>query len=212
MQLNLDAMPMFPLSTVLFPSARIPLHVFEHRYRVMLRQCLETDGCFGIVLISRGSEVGGGESRTSFGTVSVIENASWLPDGRAIVVARAMDRVRVLEWLEDEPFPRARVELLEEPSAAEEDLLAAFSSAWASLRRAQALLSEMEEGRVNLPDHPPAPLSLSDASWWLCDMAPLGPHDRQRLLESPDALERLGLLERLTEELADDLERLLAGG
>ncbi|MET1002223.1 MAG: LON peptidase substrate-binding domain-containing protein, partial [Acidimicrobiia bacterium] len=51
---------MFPLGSVLFPHALLPLHVFEPRYRVMMRHCLEGDKEFGVVLIERGSEVGGG--------------------------------------------------------------------------------------------------------------------------------------------------------
>ena len=56
-------LPMFPLGTVLFPYAVLPLHVFEPRYRALTEHCLAGDGCFGVVLIERGSEVGGGDTR-----------------------------------------------------------------------------------------------------------------------------------------------------
>src|SRR6202044_2208664 len=55
---------MFPLSAVLFPHATMPLHVFEPRYRELLRDCLAGDARFGIVLIERGSEGGGGDERS----------------------------------------------------------------------------------------------------------------------------------------------------
>ena len=55
-------MPMFPLGTVLLPGGVLPLHVFEPRYRKMVTDCVESpDHEFGVVLIERGSEVGGGE-------------------------------------------------------------------------------------------------------------------------------------------------------
>jgi hypothetical protein len=59
---------MFPLSTVLFPHAQIPLHVFEPRYRALTKDALAGDSRFGIVLIERGSEVGGGDQRMAVGT------------------------------------------------------------------------------------------------------------------------------------------------
>ena len=63
---------MFPLSTVLFPQAGLPLHVFEERYRTLMAECLDGDGEFGVVLIARGSEVGGGDQRVDIGTVARI--------------------------------------------------------------------------------------------------------------------------------------------
>ncbi len=60
-------LPMFPLSAVLFPYASMPLHVFEPRYRALMRDCLAGDPRFGVVLIERGSEVGGGDQRSSRG-------------------------------------------------------------------------------------------------------------------------------------------------
>ena len=57
---------MFPLGTVLFPHAPLPLHIFEPRYRALVQECIDGDGEFGVVLIERGFEVGGGDTR--FGT------------------------------------------------------------------------------------------------------------------------------------------------
>jgi uncharacterized protein len=69
------AMPMFPLGTVLFPHALLPLHVFEPRYRLMTRRVLAGDGELGVVLIERGSEVGGGDTRFGVGTVARVVRA-----------------------------------------------------------------------------------------------------------------------------------------
>ncbi|MEY2464632.1 MAG: ATP-dependent Lon protease, partial [Acidimicrobiaceae bacterium] len=68
----MSELPMFPLGTVLFPSVFLPLHVFEPRYREMTRHCLDTQREFGVVLIERGSEVGGDDVRTQVGTVARI--------------------------------------------------------------------------------------------------------------------------------------------
>ncbi len=135
---------MFPLSTVLFPGAGLPLHVFEERYRVLMGHCLDGDGEFGVVLISRGSEVGGGDQRVGIGTVARIANVAELEDGRLLVVATGVRRVRVEDWLPDDPYPQAVVEDLPDLSGADGDTDAgALDAAEASLRRLRSLLSEL---------------------------------------------------------------------
>ncbi len=78
---------MFPLSTVLFPGTVIPLHIFEERYRALTKDCLAGDGRFGIVLIERGIETGGGDQRATTGTVVRIMQAQELEDGRWLMLA-----------------------------------------------------------------------------------------------------------------------------
>jgi Lon protease-like protein len=73
---------MFPLSSPLMPHTGVPLHVFEERYRIMVRTCIDDDRRFGVVLIERGAEVGGGDERADVGTLAEIADAEELPDGR----------------------------------------------------------------------------------------------------------------------------------
>ena len=200
---------MFPLSTVLFPEAGLPLHVFEERYRTLMGSCLESDGEFGVVLIARGSEVGGGDLRTDVGTVARIANVAELEDGRMLVVATGVRRVRVEDWLPDDPYPCALVEDLPDPdqSCPGEVLMAAEGS----LRRLRSLLSE-------LGDVPALPHSLritgdpDDIGWQLCDMAPLVSLDLQRLLVADGLEARMQLLVELCDAMSGDVIGLLAGG
>ena len=197
---------MFPLSTVLFPHADLSLHVFEPRYRELVRDCLDTDGTFGVVLITRGSEVGGGDQRTGVGTMARIRAASPQPDGRWVLVARGTERFRVAGWLPEEPYPLAMVE----PLPAEPMDLAGpvLTRAASRVRRVRALLSELGEH----PAMPPDPDLLpggAERMWGLCAAAPLSMFDRQRLLESEDPVARLDLLIELSEEMAQDMTRLL---
>ena len=99
---------MFPLGSVLFPSIFLPLHVFEPRYRALARHCLDGDQEFGVVLIERGSEVGGDDVRTSVGTVARILEAAELEDGRWVLGTVGTRRIRVRGWLPDDPYPRRR--------------------------------------------------------------------------------------------------------
>lgn len=102
---------MFPLGSVLLPGGGLPLHVFEPRYQALVRHCIEAPGHeFGVVLIDRGSEVGGGESRRDVGVVARMVKIAPLDGGRFAVLAVGTRRIRVVEWLPDDPYPRAVVE------------------------------------------------------------------------------------------------------
>src|SRR5690349_16753436 len=104
--------PMFPLGTVLFPYALLPLHVFEPRYRMMMQHVLDGDREFGVVLIERGSEVGGGDSRFDVGTIARVVQIAELPDGRYAVSTVGIRRFRVRRWLDDDPYPRAEIDAI----------------------------------------------------------------------------------------------------
>ena len=189
--------PMFPLGTVLFPGAFLPLHVFEPRYRAMTQECLAGDRCFGVVLIERGSEVGGGDTRVSVGTRATIADARELDDGRWLLGVIGVERVRVVEWLPDEPYPRAVVDVLDEPapSEASRDRAAHVEG---QLRRALGLWSELGERG------PPATFDLAEdrvvATYQMCALAPVGPADSQALLEAAGTDERLALLETFLDD------------
>ena len=73
---------MFPLGSVLFPGALLPLHVFEPRYRQLVKDCLAGEPEFGVVLIDRGHEVGGGDVRREVGAVARDPGGERAPDGR----------------------------------------------------------------------------------------------------------------------------------
>jgi Lon protease-like protein len=200
---------MFPLSTVLFPGATLPLHVFEERYRALMADCLAQEGEFGVVLITRGSEVGGGDQRVDVGTVARISQVSPLADGRMLVVARGLRRVLVDRWLPDDPYPLAVVGELQAESGPGDP--GAMAGAEAAVRRLRSLLSE-------LGDAPALPHDLDltgrdeDVGWQLCALAPLNLIDRQQLLACPGLGARMGLLCQLCTDMAGDVVSLLAGG
>lgn len=202
-------LPMFPLSAVLFPYAVLPLHVFEPRYRVLVHDVLRTGQEFGVVLIERGSEVGGGDSRFGVGTVARVTEAAQFEDGRWGVLAVGGRRIRIATWLPDDPYPVALVEDIPEPRLDARQALALDDAARA-VRRALTLKAELGEpaapSRFELDDDP------DRAAYRLAAMAPLGPVDHQRLLETDDAGERLRLLVALASEAGDLLAYRLSGG
>lgn len=202
-----EPLAMFPLASVVFPGTELPLHVFERRYQQLARDVLCGTKEFGICLISRGSEVGGGDERVRVGTKVRIELAAPLEGDRWILVTRGVERFRVLRWLEDDPYPRALVEPLpaEGEPAAHDEIVAALSAVKA-LRRLQ---SELADGWsmpcVDLKfEH-----DQSTAPWVLCAMAPLSLCDLQALLEVPSNSARLALLRELCEAKTRDLQAVL---
>lgn len=208
-------LPMFPLSTVLFPTGRLPLHVFEARYRAMVRACAADDRRFGVVLIARGSEVGGGDERLDTGTVATIVALSETRDGRFGLVVTGHRRLRVCRWLPEEDYPKAEVAVLPpvppvdpgEPFP-DEPLALEIARATQEVRSIRALWSELGQGPALAGD-----LELGESEeeqvWRLCSLAPLGPLDRQRLLEAESLLGRLRLLIDLVGSLRGDYLALL---
>ena len=206
---------MFPLGTVLVPGMVLPLHVFEPRYRRMVDDSRKQhDGTFGVVLIERGSEVGGGDVRTDVGTLARIVRAEELPDGRWILGVLGIHRIRVERWLPDDPYPRAEIhewaEQLQEPAAAAEGAADDRAEVTTLLRRAAALRREMGEPA------PPLDLELADdpvvAGYQATVVAPLGPADRQALLAAPTVPARWRLLRELLVDQIDLLQARLAAG
>jgi Lon protease-like protein len=134
-------LPMFPLSTVIFPHQRLPLHVFEPRFRRLVDDVHAGDGRFGICLIARGSEVGGGDERVALGTLVELRAVFPFSDGRSMLVVDGRERIRVRRWLDESPYPRAEVEVHRESARAPTpELLAATEAAVRALRH---LHSEM---------------------------------------------------------------------
>jgi len=109
-------LPLFPLNTVLCPGIALPLHIFEDRYRAMVRHCLDTMSPFGVVLIRRGRETGTGTvSFTAIGTVAEIRDAGTFDDGRyelLVVGTRRFEIRRVVSGRR--PYLVAEVDLLDE--------------------------------------------------------------------------------------------------
>ena len=216
----MSELPMFPLGTVLFPSVYLPLHAFEPRYQALVRHCLDGDRQFGVVLIERGSEVGGGDLRAMVGTVAHILEAVEMDGGRWALGTVGVRRVRVTGWLDDDPYPRAEVEdWPDQPAPHRAEQLPLLEGAGLSdrldevtgrLRRVLALSAEMGDRVAD------STLELADdvelASFQMAAVGPFGPADQQQLLATASTAARLEGLATLLAEAEDDLTRRLELG
>jgi uncharacterized protein len=203
-------LPIFPLGSVLVPTQVIPLHIFEERYRALMSDLTEPGAAreLGVVLIERGSEVGGGELRVRRGTLAHLIEAEQLPDGRWLAVFAGSHRFDVSRWIPDDPYPQAEVDEIpdEDWDPGEQGPLGAAEEA---VREALRLSGEAGDATVR------AGFALSPdpalAAWELCAIAPLGPLDRQKLLEVSTRAERLELLRRQCTDVAEVLAFRLQG-
>jgi Lon protease-like protein len=201
-------LPMFPLGSVLFPNTLLPLRVFEPRYQTLVDDCVAGDGKFGVVLIERGSEVGGGDTRFEIGTIAQIAGIADLEEGHRLVLAVGTGRFEVNRWLPDDPYPRAVISELSDQAMPSSKL--PIAEAEVKLRRALALLSE---AGYDVGD---TAFQVSDehdvAVDQLCALAPLSPLDAQGLLSSDSSPERLDRLQSLLDEEIAVLQQQLGSG
>lgn len=201
-------LPIFPLGSVLFPHSVLPLRVFEPRYQELVDDCLAGDGRFGVVLIERGSEVGGGDVRFGTGTIAHLAGVADLEEGHRLVLAVGVHRFHVVQWLPDDPYPRALVAELDQQTETIGDLPVAETEK--KLRRALALLSEAGS------DVGDTGFEVSDdvrvAVQQLCARAPVSPLDAQELLTIDQVPEQLALLQSLLDDEIAVLQQQLAGG
>jgi len=179
---------MFPLGSVLLPHMPLQLQVFEPRYAVMLDELLRAGTPeFGVVLIERGQEVGGGEQRFSVGTVAEITDLK-AAEGLVLLAARGTRRITVTSWLPEDPYPRAEVSDLPELTWTPE-LEPLRQRTEQLVRRTLAVASEFEEATwppdVTLADDPIV------RSWQLAGIAPLTALDQVRLLRVESAKQLL---------------------
>lgn len=209
----MTAQPMFPLQSALLPGEVLPLRIFEPRYSQLVQDCLASDDpAFGVVLITRGREVGGGDVRSDVGTLARIAEYADHGMGQYQLNAVVCERIRVTEWLDDDPYPRAAVELWpDEPGPpvgperigeVVDRILALFerivSSRGAQLRP-DALAVEPE--------------IADDASrhiYALASRVPMGQADRYALLAAPTLAERVDVFVDALETVAAMVEFQIA--
>lgn len=182
-------LPMFPLGRGLFPGALLKLRVFEPRYLEMIELCVRREIGFGVVLIERGSEVGGGDVRFDVGVAVSITQVASLGDGQLVVIGRGGSRILVQQWLEDAPFPQARVRYLTDPPGdagrirLHERLLHEFL-------RGLGLFAEMGAETTKID---PLPDDTIAAAYRALDIFPVPDLDRQQILEADDPSRRIEL-------------------
>lgn len=195
---------MFPLESVLLPGDELPLRVFEPRYSALVRDCLAGEQKnFGVVLIERGREVGGGETRCDVGVTVRIAEYEDYGAGRYRLRCPVQERIRVVEWLPDDPYPRAVIEAWpDEPGLiGDAEISDLEDRIWAVFERIAEARGLELGGRELLvaPDFPDEP---GKRLYALAARLPMGDADRYAVLAAPSPIQRLVAMREAVDTVA----------
>ena len=197
---------MFPLGNVLMPAMPLSLRIFEERYLKLLGDLMLSDQPeFGVVLIERGPEVGGGEKRLEIGTLASVTDIGTLDQFYGLE-STGTQRFRVNAWLPDDPYPMADIDFI--PDLVWNDsLMPARVHLENKVRKMLALASEFGDLQygpdIELSDNP------MDACWQLAGILPVGALDQQDLLQSQSADELIARTYEVVVALDEALQAMV---
>ena len=180
-------LPLFPLNIVLFPGENLPLHIFEPRYRLMINECYEEERPFGIVLI-RPESKHLQEEPYSIGTMAEIVALDRLEDGRMNLIARGLQRFRILSQHRQKPYLSGLVEVYEDVAGQDQTLTTYADQARELFNSYLQILLEVvgkKEIEFNLPT---APEELSHFIAYFLDVQN---ERKQQFLELTSTTQRL---------------------
>ena len=204
---------MFPLQSTQLPGDTLPLRIFEPRYARLVQDCLSADEpVFGVVLISRGLEVGGGDARSEVGALARIDECAETGEGSYELIATVGERIRVTEWLADDPYPRALIEPWPDepgPAVGPEQIGVVVDRILALYERvAQARGLRLNPGVLAVD-----PETADDPARHLYALAarvPMGQADRYSVLAAPTLAERIDVVTDAVETVMAMVEFQLA--
>ncbi|HEU0000052.1 MAG TPA: LON peptidase substrate-binding domain-containing protein, partial [Ktedonobacteraceae bacterium] len=191
-------LPLFPLNVVLFPGADLPLHIFEARYRLMIKECYEQEKPFGVVLARPGSQPMR-EEPYDVGTMAEILALSRMDDGRMNLIARGGQRFRILEQHRAKPYLIGIVEVYRDLPEPQQALREEADKAQELFNTYLEILLEVvgkPETQFNLPDDP------EELSHFIAYFLDIEDEEKQHLLEMTMTTQRLGsVIEMLRREV-----------
>ncbi|PRP83620.1 LON peptidase N-terminal domain and ring finger 3 [Planoprotostelium fungivorum] len=183
--------PIF-VCALLFPTLPMPLHIFEPRYRLMLRRCMESGTRrFGMVAhTSRGF--------ARYGTMAQIGEVQMLLDGRSLIDTTGTQRFKVLDHSTKDGYMVAKIEFIEDEPMSPSDTLACQHLAAELRMNLQAWIHSLStENQFRLTEaYGPIPEDPNKLSWWLANIAPIGESEQLSLLPSTSVLERLQMMKQ----------------
>jgi uncharacterized protein len=198
--------PLFPLGTVLFPHMPMSLHIFEERYKTMMRDCRKASTTFGIVAIRSGQETGGGAVPYEVGTLAQLDEIEELADGGYNLVVVGASRFHIDGYSRDRPYLVGSVHYLQDipaPTGDTERLATAVTAAFRGYAGQLRGIGQEDPFEFGLPADPEL-LSYLVAAAMQVETA-----QRQRLLEIDGTAERLAACLRLLRREAALLDRML---
>lgn len=194
-------LPLFPLNSVLFPGATLPLHIFEERYKLMIGRCLQSGSPFGVLLIRSGNEVGEATEPFEVGTTARIVRVQHLDDGRMNLVCLGERRFRLLRKLRDTPYLVGEAEPLDSTDIEGEDvaeLAETVAALFAEYYRIYLAVSNQWARQIGMPG------GAAELADFVGSRLAVSPWTKQRLLEELSVRRRLDMeLETLSDAIRE---------
>ena len=187
-------LPLFPLGMVLYPGMILPLHIFEERYRQLIRDLLDgpEPRRFGVIAIRKGRETGieGVHSLYEIGCTATLRRVERHEDGRFDVITVGTQRFKLLRLDQTRPYFQGEIELLAAEVLDPAEAVPAVHAVQAAFRSYLDALTEWGGATVRIEEVPdePALLSFIVAAAMVIDLP-----DRQALLAESGTLRRLSL-------------------
>jgi len=203
-----EEIAIFPLAMVLFPGALLPLHIFEDRYKQMMRYAIDNGGVFGLAY--RSDSAIGRETPPDIGTVGCVAKINAvvpLESGRMIIISTGVIRYRVLGLRQSTPFIVARIETVTDDLEPGDDLNRIFDDIVDMCRRFLEAAQALDE--PNAPVGQDLPEELEAFSLLVASALPINNEAKQTLLEMTSTRLRLTRLRPyVTSALSDYSDRI----
>lgn len=187
-----EKLPLFPLGTVLYPGLVLPLHIFEDRYKELVRDLVTgpEPRRFGVIAIREGRETGinGVAALHEIGCTATLRDVTEIDGGEYDIVTVGTDRFRLLGLDDSRPYLSGEVELLGEPAGEEADAALAATAVQQAFRAYLNAIADQGAATITVPELPDEPILLS---YLVAASMIIELNDRQGLLAQPDALRRL---------------------
>ena len=194
-------LPLFPLNSVLFPGATLPLHIFEERYKLMIGRCLQSGSPIGVLLIRSGNEVGEATEPFEVGTTARIVRVQHLDEGRMNLVCLGERRFRLLRKLRETPYLIGEVEPLDSTDIEGEDvaeLAETVAALFAEYYRLYLAVSNQWARQIGMPG------GAAELADFVGSRLAVSPWTKQRLLEELSVRRRLDMeLETLSDAIRE---------
>jgi Lon protease-like protein len=175
-------LPLFPLAAVLFPGVVLPLHIFEDRYKLMVRRCRESDGLVGIVFIRNGAEVGATAEPYEVGTLAKITRLDALSEGKINLTVVGERRFRITDFNHELPYLRGKVEIIADAApTVSPDVISEIRQGYVEYIHTLRRLSQRSDRTIRVPE------GLIELSYAVAAQLQVSRIEQQALLEaSPD--------------------------
>ncbi len=206
---QIQELPLFPLNTVLFPGMTLPLHIFEPRYKVMIKECIDQSRPFGVVLLRSGSEIGLNRDIFHVGTTAFITHIEHLDEGQMSINALGCNRFRVKNLDDRKPYLSGTVEDFPLENAEHPNIPRTARLVGLMLRSYLNIFATLGNVELKVDTLPTDPAALAFLTA-IVIRTPI--KDKQRLLDIPDLLKLLQMESQMLSREAQILKMMIEDG